>query len=156
MSLFDLMTMPVEEMFQGFFLPFLVIFVITWGILSSLRVFSKRINMVLALALALLASATPQFTMFASYIAQMGANVSIIAFALVFGFGVLMWTFGSGRDIYYEFVAPSKKIEKLMKEERKLLKKAKEAKRAGNSRKAADLMKRAHKIRDDIELERKM
>ena len=112
--------------------------------------------MVLSLALALLASASPQFTMFASYIAQMGATTSIIAFALVFGLGVLMWTFGSSRDIYYEFVAPSKKIEKLMKEERKLLKRAKDAKRAGNSRKAADLMKRAHKIRDDIELERKM
>ena len=123
MSLFDLYTMPMEEMFQGFFLPLIIIFVITWGILGSLRLFKKRVNIVLSLALALLASATPQFTTFATYTMQWSANWALIAFALVFGFGTLMWMYGSARGIYFqmtdkEYQKVNKDLEKLYREYR--------------------------------------
>ena len=146
--------MPVEEMFQGFFLPFLIIFVIVWAILNALRVFNKRVNMILSLALSLLASSTPQFTLFAAYIAQMGAQVAIVAFGLVFGFGVLMWTFGRGRDIFYEQLSREKKIEKLTKDRRKYLRKAREARRSGNKSKEKYYMKRSKEIDDILRLER--
>jgi ABC-type multidrug transport system fused ATPase/permease subunit len=154
MNLFDLFTMPIAEMFQGFFLPFLIIFVIVWAILNALKVFNKRVNMVLSLSLSLLASSTPQFTLFAAYIAQMGAQVAIVAFGLVFVFGVMMWTFGRGKDIFYEQLSHKKKIEKLMKDRREYLKKARQARRSGNKGKERDYMKRANEIDDILKMER--
>jgi hypothetical protein len=141
MSLFELFTMPVDQMFQGFFLPFLIIFVIIWAILNSLRVFDRKVNMVLSLSVSILSSSTPQFTMFARYITQMGAQVAIVAFGLVFGLGVLMWSLGRSRDIYYEHLGLNKK--RLRKEKQKLYR---EYRRVTNKSKRREIMERIKEI----------
>lgn len=125
MELIDLLNLPPEQIFRGFFLPFVILFAISWGVLTSLRIFDKRINLVISLALTVLVVFTPQFTIFATYLTQLGGQFAVAAFFIVFGFGVLMWAFGRGKDIYYEQI--SSKKEKMNKEIAKHYKKYKEA-----------------------------
>ena len=152
MEVIEVLAMPIEEMFHGLILPFLIIFAITWGILSSLGVFERRINLVLSLALSILVIFTPQFTLFSTYIAQLGGQVAIIAFGVLFGFGVIMWALGRGRDIYEEQLGGSGKVDRLMKKRSKYLKKARDAELRGDKRRARDYMKRVRDIEDDMRL----
>jgi hypothetical protein len=136
--------------FQQVVLPFLLIFAIMWGILGSLAVFKKRINLTLSIILAILAILTPTFEIFATYLAMLGGQLSLILFILVFGFGVAMWALRGGRDIYYDNVAPGKKVEQLMKRKDELVRKAGEAQDAGKTTLATDLRRKARDIEDQI------
>lgn len=152
MELVDLLNIPSVQLFPEVLLPFLIIFAITWGIISVLRVFNRRINLILSLALSVLVIFTPHFTLFANYIAQLGAQVALVAFGILFSFGVLMWMFGRGRDIFEEQIGTSKKVERLMKKRREYLKKAREADDRGDKRKAKDYLKKAKEIEDEMKL----
>jgi len=152
MALTDLVGMPVEQLFQGLVLPVLIIFAILWALLNSVGVFNRKINLVLAAALTIMAVMTPQFTVFTTYVAQLGAQVALVAFFVVFGVGAIAWALHGGRDIYYKHVNPSKRIDKLEKEKRKYMEKAREAEARGQHGKARDYRKRATELADKIEL----
>jgi hypothetical protein len=147
MELSELLATPVENMFQGFFLPLVLIFAIVWGILSSIRVFDRKVNIILSLALSLMVFFTPQFTLLSTYMAQLGGQIAIIAFGLVFGFGVLMWAFGRGRDIYYEQAATDKRIMRLEDKIRK-------AREKGRLDTAEDLEKERRQLLHELERRR--
>ncbi len=123
MELAELFDIPIETLFRGFFLPFVLIFTIFWAILSSLGVFNKKINFILSLAFSLLVATTPQFTMLTTYIAQLSGEVAIVAFGLLFGFGALLWAIGRGRDIYDESGSYHRRLIKLEEKENNLMNK---------------------------------
>jgi len=133
MELVDLLSMPLEQMFRGFFLPFVILFAIVFGVLSAVRIFNKKINLVISVALTVLVVFTPQFTVFATYLTQLGGQFAIAAFFAVFGFGVLMWALGRGRDIVYEQTGLTK--DKIIKKLEKHYRKYKDAREDGDREK---------------------
>jgi hypothetical protein len=141
---------PITAFVQTYFLPFMIFFVIIWGVLSAIKVFGRSINLVLALAISVLALMTPQFAIFSQYMSQISGFMAIGAFAAVFVFGVAVWSFGKGRDIYEEHGAPSMRLERLIKRRDEYMKKAAKADDQGKRNQYRDWMKKAHEIEDDI------
>jgi len=149
MALADLIGVPFDQLFQGLLLPALIVFAILWALLNSVKVFNRKINTVLAAALTLMVAVTPQFTLFTAYIAQLGAQVAIAAFFLLFAFGTIVWALGRGRDIVYEQTGLTKdKINKLLAKYYKKYKEAKEEDNKGKMKAALDEIKRLEMERD--------
>jgi len=145
MVLTDILNLPVEQLFQGFFLPFLLAFAILWGLLSALKVFNKKVNIILSLVLTILAASTPQFALFSTYVTQLGAQVAITAFFILFGFGVLVWALGRGKNILYEQTGMTK--DKINKQLAKYYKKYREAKEEGNKEKMKTALDEIEKLK---------
>lgn len=150
MALTDLLTIAPEQLLYGLLLPFLLIFAITFGVLSSLRVFNKKINIVVSLILTLLVTSSPQFGLFATYIAQLGAQVVLVMFGLLFGFGVIVWAIGRGRDIYHDSMVPSRREGKILERMEKIDKKL--ARTRGEKRKA--LLEERRELEDELRIAR--
>lgn len=149
MALADLIGIPFDQLFQGLLLPVLIVFAILWALLNSMKVFNRKINTVLAAALTLMVATTPQFTLFTAYIAQLGAQVAIAAFFLLFAFGTIVWVLGRGRDIVYEQTGLTRdKINKLLAKYYKKYKEAKEEDNKGKMKAALDEIKRLEMERD--------
>jgi len=146
----DLLALTSHELFSTIFLPFIVVFVIFFGALSALRIFSKKINLVLSLALTVAAGYGGAFAWFSSYIMPFGAYFGVIAFAAVFVIGIAVWAVGRGRDIYYES-DPFKKKEYLNKQIAKHQEKMQKAIDKGDKARAAaeyETIKRLQMERD--------
>lgn len=152
MPLVDMLGMPVEQLFQGLLLPVLIIFAILWALLNSIAVFNRKINFVLAVALTIMAAMAPQFTIFTTYIAQLGAQIALVAFFAIFGVGAVAWALRGGRELYYKHVNPSRRIDHLYKKKRDYLDKAREAEARGEHGKAKDYRNRAREIDDSIQM----
>jgi hypothetical protein len=119
MALLDILTsgqpFNFSELLQTFFIPFIILFSIFWGLLSIMRIFSNKINIVLALGLTLGVAFTGVFTIFTTYLFQFSSFLAVGIFALVFIFGIIRWGFGRSRDIYYETGGYEAKIKRLQK-----------------------------------------
>jgi len=145
--------MTVEEFFRNIFLPFTLTFVLFWAILEGIGRFGRKINLILAFCLTAFAAYGGLFTWFVQYVAQLGAYTGLIAFAIVFILGSIIWAIGRTKEIYHEEIPP-KKLEKLNKEIAKLYKKAREAKERGEEDKAKQYVKMAKKLEEEREFRR--
>jgi ABC-type multidrug transport system fused ATPase/permease subunit len=143
--------MPLDQLFQLWFLPFLLTFVILFGVLSALKIFGKKFNLVIALILSFAAALSGVLSLFATFLIPLTGQIVVISFLLIFIVGVVMWAFGKGSEIYYEQV-PDKKIEKLNKQIAKNLKKAKKALEAGDKEKALRYQAEVEKLEKELEL----
>ena len=148
----ELFTAPVETLFQNYFLPFILIFAIFWGVLEAIDKFSRKVNLVLALALTLTAVYGGALTWFSTYIIPLSSYAAVIAFALVFIIGVGIWAISRGRDIYYTEM-PGKRAEKINKELAKLYKKYREAKDRGDEGKAKSYLQSMRDLEKELEFE---
>lgn len=151
MALTDLLGIPVDQVFQGVLLPALIIFAILWALLGSVKVFSKKINLVLSLALTLLVINSPQFAFFASYLTVLGAQISIAVFFILFAVGAALMFVRKGADIYYE-QNPSRKMDKLLKRKAECLEKARRAGENGKMAEKREWQKKANEYNDEIEM----
>ena len=151
-SIAALTGVSTNQLFQGILLPVLIVFAILWALLNSIRVFNRKINLVLSLALTIMAAMTPWFPIFTNYVAMMGAQVAIAAFFILFVFGTIMWMYGRGRGIYYEMVAPDKKLDMLTKRLAKLKEKARDAEDRGDTAAKISYMKQAKDVQDDMDI----
>jgi len=149
----DIIGIPTDQLFQGILLPVLIVFAILWALLNSIRVFNRKINLVLSLALTAMIAFTPQFTIFTTYVAQLGAQVAISAFFILFAFGSIMWMFGRGRGIYYEMVSPAKKMEMLNKKYSQYMQKAREAEDRNDGDSYKEWIKRAKDTKDEMDMQ---
>jgi hypothetical protein len=152
MSIVDTLGVPVDQLAQGILLPLLIVFAILWALLNSVKVFNRKINTVLAAALTVMAAMTPQFTIFATYVAQLGIQIALGAFVIVFAAGSVMWAFGHGRDIYYEHAAPSARMERLMKRKQEYMEKAGRAGDEGKDHERAEWLKKAREVQDELDM----
>ncbi|MEM7825390.1 MAG: hypothetical protein QW412_00845 [Candidatus Aenigmatarchaeota archaeon] len=124
MSIFDFLAQEsLHNIFYNFFLPFIVMFAILFGALEGIRIFNKKINLVLSLAITITAFYGGGFSFFLQYFLLLGPYTAFVAFVLLFFVGILIWAFGRGKEIYYKTAAPHKKLEKINKEIEKLYEK---------------------------------
>ncbi len=141
----ELTSLSLNELLYTVFLPFIVVFAIFFGALSAVRIFNKKINLVLSFALTLAGAYGGLFTWFAVYLLPLGAYMGVIAFAAVFFIGIIIWSVGRGKDIYYE-AAPEKALEKVNKDIEKLYDKyyneSDPAKKRGIDRQIVELERR--------------
>jgi len=167
MSLFDLFNIDLQaatavdfanitpyELGRNVLLPFVLVYIILWAILERLRIFPKRINVILSLGISILLATTPAYTILAVYITQVSGGSMVVIFGILLVGGTLMWAFGRGRDIYYEQVGPTKKLEKLYKRRGNYLKKAREAEYRRDTKKARAYIKMVRNLDDKIDIER--
>ena len=96
-------------------LPFIILFAIFWGLLSAMKIFSNKINTVLALALTMTLFFTGGFDIFTTFLFQSTTTLAAVVFVLVFVFGIISWAFGRSRDIYHETGSHEGKIRRLQK-----------------------------------------
>src|SRR4030042_442703 len=103
MAILDLLyQLAPWEMINTFLIPIILVFVIIWGILTALRIFNKKVNMVIALAIVLFLSSTNLFPLVSQWMIQLGSMTAIAAFLLVFVGGTVVWVVNRGKDIYYD------------------------------------------------------
>jgi len=115
----DFTAMTPYELGRNVLLPFVLVYIILWAILERMRVFGKRVNVILSLGISVLLATTPAYTIIAAYITQVSGSSMVIIFGILLVGGTLMWALGRGRGIYYEQVAIEKKIANLEKKIRK-------------------------------------
>ncbi|HLC59680.1 MAG TPA: hypothetical protein VJH34_04100 [archaeon] len=94
-------TPPTGSLMYDYFLPFIIIWVIFFGVLETLPLFKKKMNLLLSVAMTLMITATPYWFALAQFIGQWGTWGSIFVFFLVFVFGLIAWAFGRGKDFIY-------------------------------------------------------
>lgn len=153
MAIFELFSgnIGIQQLIWEFMLPFLIIFAILWGVLSMLRIFSRQVNLVLSIALTLMVSASPLFTVFANYVSQFGAFTAILAFLAVFVFGAVMWAIGSGKRAYHATAGSAAKVKKLQKDLEKAEKELNEAIMSGDENRMNAAYKKKKIIEDELE-----
>ena len=143
--------------FYYFFLPFIFVFAIFFGILSLANVFSKRINIVISAIVALALAPTDFYPFITNYLLRLGAWIVLIAFVLIFVVGVALVTAGKGREIYKKTLSPSEAIAQLEKEIKKIDEKILKARKKGNVKEEEKLwLKREAKVRELILRQREL
>lgn len=149
MALENFLTAPVQELVYQLFLPFLILFVILWGVLSSLNVFGKKINLVLALGLCTIIVPTEAFAIFARYLTALSGYAAVGAFAVLFIFGITVWSIGKGRDIYHGALEPTRKERRINE---KLEKSRKKLADERDQKKKKALIEEIKNLKDDLEV----
>ena len=112
---FDFSTMTPYEFGRGVLLTFILVFIVFWAILEKLRVFPKKVNVILSLGVCILLATTPAFTAFSAYITQISGTAMIFLFGVMLIGGTLAWALGRGRDVFHEQLAPERKLMDLEK-----------------------------------------
>lgn len=164
MALFDMdwaATMPVDfanmtpyEIGRNVLVPFILVFIILWNVLERIRIFNKKINVILSLGISILLATTPAFTFMAAYITQVSGGSMLLIFGILLVGGTLVWALGRGRDVYYEQIDSSKILKRLYKKRAKYHRKAREARDRGDQEEYRANMRMAREVEDDIAAER--
>ncbi len=129
-QLSDYIKIPQEQFVFQFMLPFIIVFAILWGVLTSMKVFERKINLVLAFAMSVGFAFTNLFVWFSTYIINLGSYVALGGFIIIFVLGIFRWMFGRGRDVYYDTQPSSEKLERIDKEIERLYEKREHASKA--------------------------
>jgi hypothetical protein len=141
----DILPPPYSEYLITYFVPFIILFAIFWGALTMMKVFSKKINTLLAMIfpLVFMFGAPETFLWFSNYLITLGSFLAIGAFVAVFVFGVIAWALQRGRDIYIDVADYDSRILKKRKEMRDVAEKiattSDDAKKAHYSKRYQDL-----------------
>ncbi len=151
MAILDLLyELAPWELINTFFIPFVVIFVMLWGILTAMGIFkNKKINIVISLAMVLFLASTDIFPMVSQWMIQLGSMTAVAAFLLLFVGGVILWTINRGRDIYFETGSKGRRLKRLMERRDKEFEKLRTE---GNKNKKRALYKNIERLRREIEL----
>jgi len=121
-----------SQNFYYFFLPFIFIFAIFYGILSIAKVFSKRVNLIISILISLSLAPTEFYPFLTNYLLRLGAWVTIIAFGILFIVGVSLVTVRKGKEIYRKTLNPSERLKQIEKEIKKVDEKIWKARQRGN------------------------
>ncbi len=148
MALEEFFTLSAQEMMYQLLLPFLIIFVILWGILSKLNLFERKVNLVLSLSLSIIATSTEAFAMLSNYMTEISGYTVLIAFTALFIFGVATWSLRTGGEIYGIHEPISRREKRILKEMEKVNKKLKKAKGAKKDR----LLKEIKILEDELKV----
>lgn len=150
MAIVELLTeLAPWELINTLFIPFIVIFVILWGILSAIGFFKKnrKINGVIALGITLFLASTDLFPMLSQWMIQLGSMTAVVVFLLIFVGGVIIWGVNRGRDIYFDTSSKGNRLKKLQKE---LSKEMEKYRKEGNAKKRKNIWKRIDRLEREI------
>jgi len=147
MAILDLLyELAPWELINTFFIPFVVIFVMLWGILTAMGIFKNRkINIVISLGMVLFLASTDIFPMVSQWMIQLGSLTAVAAFLLLFVGGVIIWGIGRGQSIYHGS-NPYRALKKIDNEIAKLNRKIGSE---GNPQKQARMVKRMRELEDE-------
>ncbi|MEM5801787.1 MAG: hypothetical protein QXQ18_00120 [Candidatus Aenigmatarchaeota archaeon] len=84
----EILGLEFRDFLFNFFIPFAIVFLISYGIFERMKIFNRRINLFLALTFTTLFASTALFTFFAGFITQLGAFFAITAFLSLFILGI--------------------------------------------------------------------
>lgn len=117
----EILPPPYNEYLFTYFVPFIILFAIFWGVLTMMKIFNKKINIFLAIIfpLVFMFGAPETFLWFSSYLISLGSFLAVGAFVAVFVFGVIAWALQRGRDIYRDVADLDSKILKKREDARK-------------------------------------
>lgn len=90
-------------------LPFLLIFVILWGILNVMKIFGpegRKINFIIALVITIFVAFTDAWGVIATQLAVATGVFTYIMFFAVFILGTIFWAIGRTRGVYHEHILP--------------------------------------------------
>lgn len=128
-------------------LPFLLIFVILWGILNVMKIFGpegRKINFIIALVITIFTAFTDAWGVVATQLAAFTGVFVYVMFFAVFILGTIFWAIGRSRNVYGEHVSGTggtnlNSLKVLDKEIGKRMKKYKELKDQGRDKEAESL-----------------
>jgi len=146
----------------GVLIPFLLIFVVFWGVLNLIKIFgdgpvARKVNIILSLCIALLAGITPAWQIITGMAAFLG-NFAWVSFFVIFIIGSIFWVAGKSRSSYNENwksvsgINPNS-MKDLDNQIAKVLKKLQEAEWRGDSAKAAvlsDTLRKLNERKEDL------
>jgi len=119
--------LSTQELIFQIFLPFVLIFAILWGIISALRLFDNRVNLIISLVITILLASTEAFVTLTVFYTQLGASFVFLLFIGLFFVGGTMWALNRGKDIHHETSSPTKALDRINKHIGKLEHKYNEA-----------------------------
>lgn len=98
-----------DILLTGVLLPFLLIFVVLWGMLNMIKIFgndstSKKINLVISLVITIFAAFTDAWGLIATQLARFTGQFAFVMFIVVFIIGAILWAIGRSRGIYRDHV----------------------------------------------------
>lgn len=147
----DIFPPPYDMYLITYFIPFILLFAIFWGLLSGMKIFGRRINTFLALIfpVVFILGAPETFLWFSNYLISLGSFLAVGAFVTLFIFGTIRWAFGRGRDIYRE----TGDYEKLIKKKSEELEKCRQkAEQATSDADRANWAEKYQQIKTDIDM----
>lgn len=150
MVLEEYLPVSIYELFPNIVLPFILTFTIFFAILTLIKLFPKKINLVLSLSFTFFAWYGGLFGWMTTWLAKSIASFAIAIFAVVFILGALAWGFGATKKSFYKSF-PEKKLENLYKRREKLLKELKKARDKQDKEKMRSLIEQIREL--DLEME---
>jgi hypothetical protein len=148
MALFDFTSFISSTFVFQYFVPFIILFAIFWGLIEMIGRFKTKINLVLSLGFAMIAVYTNPWILV--YIATLGSYAAVVLFGVIFIFGIIRWSLGRGQDIYYDTASKSKKLDKLIKESADLTRKLNGT--PENSKERLEVFRRLKDVNEKIEM----
>jgi len=117
MPLFDELfaSLPMQEIIYNYFLPFIIMFAVFYGVMSLLGIFSNKIKIILSAAFGVIIFQTPIYPILVIYITNLGGVLAVGAFILIFVVGIMIASFKRGADVYYEHGGHERKLRNLAK-----------------------------------------
>jgi len=158
MALFDeliaqMFADPQNSILFIYFIPFLFIMVLFFGLLEVVRAFRKRTNILISMLFALVAF--PVYPWFSSILIPLGSYSAIVIFILFFGVFVVRYAFSRGRDIWFETMTDSKRLRKLEERLQKEYKRLQQAHERGQEGKAIAINENINLMKSQIEMLRR-
>src|SRR5438093_3434567 len=101
-------------------LPFIFLFALLFGLLSEIKWFDKRINMIIAISSSLMVFASGVPTLVIQYSSSL-PYVALGAFVVIFIFGAIRYTMGTGIQLHRKATDPTSKLKRLYKDREKLV-----------------------------------
>ena len=157
MAFEDLISQMVSEpqnsvLFQ-YFIPFLLIMILFFGLLEVVRIFRKRTNTLVAMLFALIAY--PAYPWFSAILIPLGGYAAIVIFIIFFGVFTARYALSRGRDIWYETMTDANKLRKLEERLQKEYKRLNQAHERGQDGKAIAINQTIKLMESQIEMLRR-
>ena len=119
LTLANFFSMAPDQIIYTVLLPFIIAFTIFWALLSSMRIFGSKVNIVISFVLAMGLFFTDAYVFLGQFIFASGTFLATGIFILIFGVGVIIWAFQRTKGIYYE----TGELNRLYKDRNKILEK---------------------------------
>jgi len=120
LTLPNLLAMDPSQILYTVVLPFVIAFTIFWGLLTAMRLFSSKINTIIAFVLATGLFFTDAYLFIGQFIFASGTFLAAGLFILIFVFGTISWAFSRGRSIYKENIGYENELKNINKQIEKL------------------------------------
>jgi CDP-diglyceride synthetase len=101
LNLADIFAMVPSQILYTIILPFIIAFTIFWGLLTAMRIFGSKVNIVIAFVLAMGLFFTDAYLFIGQFVFATGTFLAAGLFILIFGVGIIIWAVQRTTGVYY-------------------------------------------------------